>query len=104
MEVHEPADTAHHLETLMNTSVMSMGFGGAKKLQQDLAKTVYFEFSNKSERDEWVTAVDNNFKAYLSSDQCVEDTKKMFCSFLHNIGSNGESFEWRKILFELYSS
>jgi len=102
MEIHKPAATSHLLETLMNTSVTSLAFGGAKKMEADKAVTYYFHFESARERDEWVAAVKNNFQAYFSSKECFEDVKKVFVSYLKNLGVDGSSFDWKQILHELY--
>jgi len=102
LEVHRLADSAQALDNLMNTSVVGLAFGGAKKIHSQPAVTYYFHFSSESERNEWLNAINNNLKAYLSSDEYLADVKKTFCTYLKNIGVNGESFDWRKILDELY--
>jgi len=103
MEVHVPADVMQHLEKLMNTSVASLAFGGAKKLHENDAKTYYFHFDSKNERDQCVNILSENFNSYLRSDECFSDTQHTFVSYLQRIGVDGSSFDWKKILGDLYA-
>jgi len=105
IEIHKPANISGTLNTLMDASVMSLAFGGAhKKIEQNHARSYYFHFNNAADRDEWLTAIQNNFKAYLQSDECFQGVKQAFMAHLHAIGVSGsESFDWKKILEELYS-
>jgi len=102
LEVHQLADNAQMMDNLMHTSAMGLAFGGSKKVTSQSAITFYFHFSSDTERNEWLQAIDNNKKAYFASDDYLADVKKTFCTYLKNIGVDGDSFDWRKILNELY--
>jgi len=106
IEVHQPANLNNTLDTLLNATPLSIPFGGtSKKLQKNTARTYYFQFQSDSERKDWLAAVQNNMKAYVTSEDCFKSTKAEFIKYLQRCGgasADVEQWDWFKILEQLY--
>jgi len=107
LEVHQPANVNNTFDTLLNATPMSFAFGGtSKKLEKNHARTYYFQFQNDAERKEWMNVVLNNMQAYLTSDDCYNNTKAEFIKYLQRCGgasADSDQWDWKTILKQLYA-
>eukprot|EP01039_Chlorochromonas_danica_P007821 gene7820-8633_t len=60
VEVHVPANIGNMMNSVMNSSVLSMAATGARGVRQNVARTYYFSFDSLTEAQEFADAIKNN--------------------------------------------
>ena len=63
VELHVPVQVGNMLNTVMNSSVAGLAFGGGmQQLQKAHARTYYFSFDNLSNAQDFASQIENNVK------------------------------------------